>query len=229
MPLHSAKTLYRGQIISAGELQLLKDNIGGVYSVNAFFSSSTNSNVALTFQTGTFGKPYFECVLFEILVDNKTDSKWKMPFADIHDVSFNKDEGEVLFGMGSVFCIVDVTAFTSNLWLAAIKLYQQALRINAIALPFDHPATACICDHLGDVYRRLGNRKLSRKYYNHGENMARACLGDRPHMKQSENEKEILTYDQSTAELDFFTQNYLASINNSDSLVVNNMTINSTA
>ncbi|CAF4116290.1 unnamed protein product, partial [Rotaria sordida] len=162
MPLHSAKTLYRGQIISAGELQQLKDNIGGVYSVNAFFSSSTNSNVALTFQTGAFGKPYFECVLFEILVDNKTDSKWKVSFADIHDVSFNKDEERNHPDLATTLDNIGFVSYKIGKFKAAIKLYQQALRINAIALPFDHPATACICDHLGDVYRRLGNRKLSR-------------------------------------------------------------------
>ncbi|CAF3950376.1 unnamed protein product [Rotaria sp. Silwood2] len=121
-----SQTLCRGQIISTGELQQLKDNIGGVYSVNTFFSSSAKSDVALTFQTGAFGKPYFECVLFEILVDNKTDSKWKVSFADIHDVSFNKDEGEVLFGMGSVFHIVDVTQLTPDIWLVNLTLLENS-------------------------------------------------------------------------------------------------------
>ncbi|CAF2153191.1 unnamed protein product [Rotaria magnacalcarata] len=39
----------REQIISAGELQQLKDNIVGVYSVHAFFSSSDESDVIVAF------------------------------------------------------------------------------------------------------------------------------------------------------------------------------------
>jgi tetratricopeptide (TPR) repeat protein len=94
--------------------------------VNTFFSSSAASDVALAFQTGAFGKPYFECVVFEMLVTGKTDSIWKVPFADIRNVSFNKGENEVLFGMGSMFRIVDVKQWTDDLWLVNLTLLENS-------------------------------------------------------------------------------------------------------
>jgi tetratricopeptide (TPR) repeat protein len=94
--------------------------------VNTFFSSLAASDVALTFQTGAFGKPYFECVVFEMLVTGKTDSIWKVPFADIRNVSFNKGENEVLFGMGSMFRIVDVKQWTDDLWLVNLTLLENS-------------------------------------------------------------------------------------------------------
>jgi tetratricopeptide (TPR) repeat protein len=108
---------------------------------------------------------------------------------------------------------------------AVIKFYQRALRINAIALPMDHPATVYICDHLDDVYHRLGQQKLARRYYKDPENMILASLRDRQFAKESVNKMSSVD-DQSIVELNSFTRDYLASIDDSISFNDDNMTTN---
>ena len=112
--------VFRGQLISTEELTKLKANIGGVFSVNTFFSTTTLSNVALNFFTDTFERPFVEKVLYEINVSDH--SQWKWPFADVHDVSCNDHEGEILFGIGSTFRIDDVYEYTDNLWYVSLTL-----------------------------------------------------------------------------------------------------------
>jgi tetratricopeptide (TPR) repeat protein len=108
---------------------------------------------------------------------------------------------------------------------AVIKFYQRALRINTIALPMDHPATVYICDHLDDVYHRLGQQKLARRYYKDPENMILASLRDRQFAKESVNKMSSVD-DQSIVELNSFTRDYLASIDDSISFNDDNMTTN---
>jgi tetratricopeptide (TPR) repeat protein len=88
-------------------------------------STTTESDVALSFNSGAFGRPYFERVLFQIEFENKIDKQLKIPFANIQNVSYNQDEREVLFGMGSVFRIIDVDALTDDLWLVQLMLIEQ--------------------------------------------------------------------------------------------------------
>ena len=120
-----SQTVYRGQIMSADELQKLKNNLGGIYSANTFMSTTTKSDVALWFNSDAFDRPYLERVLFQIDFENDIDGKLKIPFANVQHVSFNSDENEVLFGMGSVFRIVDVYALNDNLWIVQLMLVEK--------------------------------------------------------------------------------------------------------
>ncbi|CAF1284447.1 unnamed protein product [Adineta steineri] len=121
----SLETVYRGQIISADEFRKLKHNKGGIYSVNTFLSTTTKSDVALSFNSGAFVRPYFECVLFQIKFENKNDKPLKTSFAKIQDVSYNQHESEVLFNMGSVFRIGNVEAWTDDFWVIELTLIEQ--------------------------------------------------------------------------------------------------------
>ncbi|CAF1029154.1 unnamed protein product [Didymodactylos carnosus] len=66
------------------------------------------------------GRPQFESVVLEIHVDQKQLGK---PFADIQHYSYNKDENEILFSMGTVFRIVSVELFTEEIW--CVKLISN--------------------------------------------------------------------------------------------------------
>ena len=93
--------VYRSQLISMKELEILKRNINQLISVNSFFSSSCDRNAALFLlgDPGSFIES--ERVLFEIEADpRKASSK---PFSDISRFSEFKQEAEVLFMLGSIF------------------------------------------------------------------------------------------------------------------------------
>jgi tetratricopeptide (TPR) repeat protein len=113
-------TVYRGQLISAEELNKLKTNINGIFSVNTFLSTTTRSNVALNFINDAFDRPFLEKVLYEININGQNQYKW--PFADIHDISCNTHEGEILLDIGSTFRIDDVYEYTADLWYVSLTL-----------------------------------------------------------------------------------------------------------
>ncbi|CAF3336994.1 unnamed protein product [Rotaria sp. Silwood2] len=114
------KTVYRGQFVPSEQFKRLNDNIGGLISMNTFLSTSTDRNVALTFAGDGSARPILESVLFEINIDKKVQTK---PFANIEELSYYQDEGEILFSIGTVFQIKAVEKFTDDIWL--IKLNQS--------------------------------------------------------------------------------------------------------
>lgn len=113
-------TVYRGQLMSEEELTKLRTNPGGIFSINTFLSTTTSSNVALSFLTDACDRPFFQKVLYEININSQNKYKW--PFADIHGISCNTHEGEILFDIGSTFRIDDVYEYTTNLWCVNLTL-----------------------------------------------------------------------------------------------------------
>lgn len=97
--------VYRGQIISSIELQIIKDNIGQLISLNSFISTSLEEEVAIGFSS--MGDPSGERVLFRIFKVNKNITNSK-PFVDISIHSQFTDEKVVLFMAGSIFEIKSV-------------------------------------------------------------------------------------------------------------------------
>ncbi|CAF3717048.1 unnamed protein product [Rotaria sp. Silwood1] len=93
--------VYRGQKMSNDELQNLKRRLNQFISVNSFFSTSTNKNVALPFLNIDDTTDKLVPVLYEIDADpNKVTGK---PFADISAYSEFPGESEILFMPGSIF------------------------------------------------------------------------------------------------------------------------------
>jgi hypothetical protein len=95
--------VYRGQSISADQIEKLKRNVGGFLSFNNFLSTSLKRDVAMNFLWGSENG-----VLFEMQIDPRIQ---KFPFVNIEQISFlqkEECEQELLFGMGSVFRIVRI-------------------------------------------------------------------------------------------------------------------------
>lgn len=88
--------LYRGQQMSREELQQLRKNKGEQLFVNSFLSMTTDLAVATIFSgAGAFGPDdSMQSVIFHI---EWADFDAKQGLADIHHLSFNGDEGEILF------------------------------------------------------------------------------------------------------------------------------------
>jgi hypothetical protein len=90
-------TLYRGFSLSTDEIQLFKDNVGNLISLNGFLSTSHLRSVAFEFANKS-KKRQAEKVLLEIHVNMKFANKVIM--ADVAKYSDFPEESEVLFDLG---------------------------------------------------------------------------------------------------------------------------------
>jgi tetratricopeptide (TPR) repeat protein len=112
-PVH----LYRGQVMSKEEVEILKNSVGNLISINSFLSTTVDRYVALGFLRDDTND--LEQVLFEITADPRVTTK---PFADITPFSYFKGEKEVLIMVGSVFRIANVTNDGSGVWTIRMTL-----------------------------------------------------------------------------------------------------------
>ena len=109
--------LYRGQQMSMEELQQLRKNKGEELFVNSFLSMTTDLAVANMFSgAGSFGPDdRIQSVIFHI---EWAEFSPKQGVADIHRLSFNGDENEVLlcptFTVNFLDCVYDEKARVWN-------------------------------------------------------------------------------------------------------------------
>ena len=121
-------TLYRGQSqLPTKELQYIQANVGGLISTNAFFSTSTNPDIARRFIFGASHTEDFKVVLFEITVDALNLNN--IIFVDINKYlrqPSDEGEGEVLFNIGSVFQVESVNHDDKlNVWRIKMKATDE--------------------------------------------------------------------------------------------------------
>ncbi|CAF2148927.1 unnamed protein product [Rotaria magnacalcarata] len=109
--------LYRCQLMSKDEIELLKNYIGKHIATNSFFSTSMHRDKAVVFLDYSSD---LEQVLFEIEADPQL--KGVQPFAYITSSSFYPDEEEVLFMFGSIFIIINVDYDKDALWTIQLLL-----------------------------------------------------------------------------------------------------------
>jgi hypothetical protein len=88
-----------------GEIHQMRDNVGGLISMNGFFSTSRDIEQAVQFATKKSHRKDVLGVLLEIDGNVNLD---KMIFADIAQFSAYPEEQEVLFDLATVFKIVHV-------------------------------------------------------------------------------------------------------------------------
>lgn len=119
--------VYHGGRQPIKEIEQLKNSIGQCISVNSFFSTSRNRDVAKMF-AGAENKDTnleHEPILFKIQIDIENEN---VNFADIQFESAIKDEEEILFDFGSVFQIESVEFDTNeNVWLCSMNASNHLL------------------------------------------------------------------------------------------------------
>lgn len=164
--LKHRKTVYRGQRISKVELETLRNSIGQLISVNSFWSTSEDRQMAVFFaeSNGVFSN--MVAVLFEIeaeplLVDKK-------PFADIVEYSQFPDEHEILFMFGSIFRVGDVKQETESMWIIKLNLcddddedLQEILKY----MQEQNGKGKTDLRTLGKLMSKMGDYELAEKYY----------------------------------------------------------------
>ncbi|CAF3409601.1 unnamed protein product [Rotaria socialis] len=131
--------VYRGQLMSNEELDRLRCSVGKFISINSFFSTSLNRDTTLLFlTTGIYANEHnhdkcFESVLFEIDADPVVvmSNSWNRPFANISTFSEFPSEDEVLFMLGSIFRLDDISYDQSSATvcntLKTVKIIRMTL------------------------------------------------------------------------------------------------------
>ncbi|CAF2045517.1 unnamed protein product [Rotaria magnacalcarata] len=101
-------TYYRGQSMSSSDVDLYRQNVGKLISVNTFFSTTLSLAIALIFAGGSNHESIIsnKPVIFSIEVDPLIENK--RPYANINCFSAYEGEDEVLFSIGSIFRIEKV-------------------------------------------------------------------------------------------------------------------------
>ncbi len=112
--------VYRGQLMSKDEVEILKNNTGQFISINSFLSTSINRELARLFIAGTESFNGLERVFFEI--NANPDAENIKPFSDITSYSYFSDEKEVLFMIGSIFQLVHVDHNEDGIWMVQMRL-----------------------------------------------------------------------------------------------------------
>ena len=126
--------VYRGQLMSNEELELLKESIGQLISMNSFLSTTNDRRVALSFLYSSTKSDRIQRVLFEIDADPQL--KNIRAFADITSLSYFAGESEILFMLGSIFRLISVDQNDRGLWIFRLTLCgNHDLDLRAV---FDH-------------------------------------------------------------------------------------------
>ncbi|CAF1955340.1 unnamed protein product [Rotaria magnacalcarata] len=99
--------VYRDQCMASNEFRKLAENVGGLFSVDSFLSTTSKKNQALAFigkrmETQSSNEVL---LLFKMQIDQ---TKSSVPFADIKKFSFFKQENEILFSMQTIFRVDSV-------------------------------------------------------------------------------------------------------------------------
>ena len=101
-------TLYRGVLITTNELEILKANVGKLFSANSYWSTSRSRSYALSFAKKAMYHSDVVALMYEIICDLQ-DQDDSVVYADVADLSDFPEEQEVLFDAGSLFQIEEIT------------------------------------------------------------------------------------------------------------------------
>ena len=161
--------VYRGQVMSDEELNLLQQSINEFISINSFFSTSLDRHKALGFLNSFEITIDLHRVLFDIDAD-PSDVKSK-PFADISSFSQFGNEREILFMIGSVFRLIEIHRDNDQqIWIIKIKLCGDDQ--HDMKKLFDHMKeeygggdNEVNLRSFGDVLRQMGKYDLAEKMY----------------------------------------------------------------
>ncbi len=123
----SRLTAYRGQRMTMGEVELLKNNVNEVISMNSFLSATTIREIAEIFADASDqsnAPSPLQAVLF--IIDISDINKDTTAFAFIENYSCFKDEEEILFTIGAIFKVQSVIEDKEKkIWHVHLQLNKQ--------------------------------------------------------------------------------------------------------
>ncbi|CAF3766961.1 unnamed protein product [Rotaria sp. Silwood1] len=162
-------TVYRGQLISRKEFERIQNSVGSFLSVNSFFSTTEDRNVASFFAGNVYSA---EVDLISLLFEIKTDRRVKnlKPYANISHYTLFPAEKEILFMLGTVFRIVSLKFNNEdNNLVLSLEIcseddrdYQQMFEHEKHELVGENPTYY----NLAELMYRVGDYDRSEKYFN---------------------------------------------------------------
>jgi len=165
----SSVRAYRGQVMSAEEINNLRNYVGNIISINSFFSTSMSRQRSMLFLNQMKASNDLHRVLFEIDADpHLTSSK---PFADISKYSDYSDEQEILFMIGCVFRLIDVRRSNDGeMWIVRMKLcgdneHDMKKLFEHMKKEYGGGNKEVDLRPFGDVLREMGKFDLAEKFY----------------------------------------------------------------
>lgn len=159
--------VYRGQQMHLTEIEKLRENCGNLISINTFFSTSNFCDVAAKFcGNGEERCLGIESVVFEIELDLSND---RHPFAHIREMSVNKDEGEYLLCMGSIFRIEEVDMYTDEIWYVRLSQSNEVEKeLDNLMMHFKQTTGNCPSIlELGVLLSNKGDLERAERFYKH--------------------------------------------------------------
>ncbi|CAF4008903.1 unnamed protein product, partial [Adineta steineri] len=115
--------VYRGQGFTKSDFEKLRKAKGGLISFDNFLFSSKNEQMSLSFAQDASTNPNMVGILFIISIDPSIKSA---PFAFIKEVSYFKQEDEILFTMHTVFRVGVIKQIDNK-----NQLYQVELQLTS--------------------------------------------------------------------------------------------------
>ena len=163
-------TVFRGQAMWEKDFEKLRETRGGLISFNNFLSTSEEKNVALVYAQSNSARPGKIGILFKMFIDPSVSS---IPFANIKQASYFKEEKEVLFSMHTIFRIIHIEPIDDN-----GRLYLVDLQLT----PDDDEELRILTNHIanqigGDTgWDRLANFLLRINYLDKAEELYNTLL-----------------------------------------------------
>ena len=159
--------VYRCQMISSDELQSLKQGRGRYISINSFFSTSISYDAAMSFLSGRKGTTNLESVLFEIEVSSETINA--KPFADISKYSDFPEEAEILFMLGSIFRLNEISCSKDGqIWIIQMTLCgndEHDLQVVLADMKQQYESEEMNLRTLGKFLWEMGKLDMAEKYF----------------------------------------------------------------
>ncbi|CAF0957806.1 unnamed protein product [Adineta steineri] len=174
--------VYRGQGLMRSDFEKLQRAKGGLMSFNNFLSTSKDEKVSLRFARDASTEPNKVGILFTMSIDPCLKST---PFASIKEVSYFKEEEEILFSMHTVFRVNAIQQMSNK-----NGLYQVELELTAD----DDQQLRLLTDRIREEaggntgWKRLGNLLLTIGEFNKAEELYNVLL------EQTSNDDEKALY-----------------------------------
>ncbi|CAF1480183.1 unnamed protein product [Adineta ricciae] len=176
-------TVYRGMKMRRAEIERLQESIGHHIAVNGFFSTSRDRSVAEMYAGINAAQPVSsvaedtESVVFVIYADLEVHPD--LILADVCCLSSFRDEGEVLFDLGTVFKILSFTYdIDKNYRICHMEASDEGRTIAQGYLDFKQKELHSSSDIeivFGDLLHVMGEWLKSRAYF---ENLATRRIND---------------------------------------------------
>lgn len=158
--------VYRTQLLSNEEVQMLKDSLGDYISIKSFFSTTLERDLARFYGTSSCISNDLECIHFEIDADPQLNNI--KPFSHIASFSHFPCEEEVLFMSGSIFRIVNIDRDKDGMLIIHMRLCSpndHSLKPLVQQMQKKYKGRKTTLLDLANILMYMGNSNDAEKYY----------------------------------------------------------------